>query len=343
MSLETYIRAMPKVELGLQFEGSIPTTSWVNLAEMNEVPLRSKQVAPILKLLDAPEYGKLEELYTALAGWVRDPEDLTRLVYDVGVSLAKQNVKYAELGITPTRYLSSDVPFETLMDALTDGRDRAKRGWGIDLAWVFNIPRDEARRADEIVRSANSPAGRRHGVVAIGLVGNEAGQQLVNYERAFSGAEKKEIARVARAGDQTGAQGINEVVEGLPVTRVTTAWPLATVPELAKKIVAKGVTVDVALTQSVTLGLVPTLADFPLQAQLEARVKTTLTANTPARGGQSTTEQYLAAAELGLDADALDRLVLNAVDASGLEDAQKAELTSSIKAQAAALRAEHLA
>ncbi|MBP6298119.1 MAG: hypothetical protein KA401_02135 [Anaerolineae bacterium] len=343
MSIESYIRAMPKIELGLQFEGAVPTATWTNLAEMNEIPLRTRQAIPIVKALDTPEMGKIEELYTAISQWVRDPEDLTRLVYDVGVQLAKQNVKYAELGITPTRYLGSEVPFESLMEALSDGRDRAKRGWGIEMAWVFNIPRDEARRADEIVRSANSPAGRKHGVVAIGLSGNEAGQQLVNYERAFSGAERKGIARVARVGDHTGANGINEVLEGLLVTRMITAWPVGGVPELISKIVEKDVTVDVALSQSVDMGFVPSIADYPLKPLFDTGVKVTLTANTPARAGKSTTEQYLSAATAaGLGANELDALVINALNASGLDDDQKSALSGEIRAQVAKLRAEHL-
>ncbi|NOG49672.1 MAG: hypothetical protein HND48_09685 [Chloroflexi bacterium] len=42
---------MPKVDLGLTFEGAVPLASWLSLADMNEIPLRSKQVAPIVKLL----------------------------------------------------------------------------------------------------------------------------------------------------------------------------------------------------------------------------------------------------------------------------------------------------
>lgn len=343
MSLETYIRAMPKVELSLQFEGTVPTQTWLNLAEMNEVQLRAKQAQVLVKQLDMPEHHKSEELYTAISQWVRDPEDLIRLVYDAGVSLAKQNVKYAELGITPTRYTASDVSFEALMEALTDGRDRVKRAWGVDLAWVFNIPRDEARRADEIVRSANSPAGRRHGVVAIGLTGSEISQQLVNYERAFAGAERKNIARTARVGDQTGATGIAEVVEGLPVTRIVTAWPVAGEPALLSKLVDRGVTVDVAYTQSKAIGFVSELSEYPLRALIESGIKTTLTASAPARAGQTTTEQYLAAAaEGGLEVAEIEQLVVNGVRASGLEEDDQKALVEQVRAEFATLRAEHL-
>jgi adenosine deaminase len=91
------------------------------------------------------------------------------------------------------------------------------------------------------------------------------------------------------------------------------------------------------------MGLVPSLEEYPLRALVDAGVKTTLTASTPARAGKSTTEQYLAAAtSCGLTADDLDKMVVNAVHASGLEDTQKTTLLGEIRAEAAKLRDEHL-
>lgn len=342
MSLKSYISAMPKLDLGLTFEGAVPLASWLNLADMNEIPLRSKQVAPIVRQLESPDPASLDTLYGSLGGWVQNVEDLVRLVYDAGVALAKQNVIYAEMSITPTRYTASDVTFETLMEALSDGRQRVERGWGTKIRWVFNIPRDEARRADEIVRSANSPAGRKHGVVAVGLSGDETNQQLVNYERALSGAERKGIARVIRAGEQTGAQGIREVLNELPVSRIVTSFPVASDPELLAQLAASDVTVDVALALADALGTSGPGVSYPLAELINAGVSTTVTAFAPARLGKSTSDVYESAADLGLDVDQLDALVLAAVAASGLEDAEKAEIARRIRSAQSALRAEQL-
>ncbi len=343
MSLKSYIAAMPKVDLGLTFEGAVPLASWLSLADMNEIPLRSKQVAPIVKLLESPDPATLDTLYGSLGEWVYNIEDLVRLVYDAGVALAKQNVLYAEMSITPTRYTASDVTFEALMEVLSDGCQRVERGWGTKIGWVFNIPREEARRADEIVRSANSPAGRKHAVVAVGLSGDETNQQLVNYERALAGAERKGIARVIRAGEQTGALGIREVLGELPVSRIVTSFPVASDADLLAQIASSDVTVDVALALAEALDTSGPGVSYPLAEMVNAGVSTTITALAPARLGKSTSDVYEAAADLGLDVDQIDALVLNAIAASGLDEDERTALAQRVRDGQSALRAEQLA
>lgn len=343
MSLETFIQALPKVELGLQFEGCITSEAWRNVADLNEISLLLRPMRPWVAALEQPDVAKLDDLYNAISQWAKYPEDLVRMVYDIGVSLVKQNVKYAEIGITPTRYTSSENSFEELMEALSDGRDRAKRGWGIEIGWVFNVPRDEARRADEIIRLANTTTGRRHNVVGVALVGNETGQQLVGFERAFTAAAKRPIARAARAGEQLGANGITDAINTLSLTRVQSSWPVGNDEALCARLSQSGVALDVPLTQSVAFKHVDSLSNYPLRAALDAGVKVSLTANATARMKTTTLEQYhLAATQCGATADDLAGIALNGVHASGLSDELKQDLLASFKADISAARAAHL-
>lgn len=343
MSLESFIQALPKVELGLQFEGCITTEAWRNVADLNEVNLLQRQMRPWVNALEQPDITRLDELYNAVSQWAKYPEDLVRMVYDIGVSLVKQNVKYAEIGITPTRYINSENSFEALMEALSDGRDRAKRGWGIEIAWIFNVPRDEARRADDIIRLANNTTGRRHNVVGVALVGNESTQRLLDFERAFATAAKRPIVRAARAGEQLGGAGILDALNMLSLTRVQSAWPVGHDAALCARLSQSGVPLDVPLSQAVGFKHVESLGDYPLRAALEAGVRVTLTANATARLKTNTLEQYhLAATQCGATADDLAAIALNGVHASGLNDEQKQDLLAQFKADISAARAAHL-
>jgi adenosine deaminase len=344
MSLQSFVQALPKVELGLQFEGCVSVEAWRNVADLNEVNLLQRSMRPWVAALEHPDVARLDELYAVISQWAKYPEDLIRMVYDIGVGLSKQNVKYAEIGITPTRYISGETTFEELMEALSDGRDRAKRGWGIELAWVFNIPRDEMRRADEIVRLANSTTGRRHNVIGVALVGLENNQQLAAVERAFSSAAKRLVARGARAGDQLGAAGILDAISTLSLTRVQSAWPVGSDAAVCERLAQEGIFLDVPLSMVVPLNHAASLSEYPLRAVLDAGVKVTLTANASARLKTTTQEQYLLAAEAcGLEADDLVAIALNGVRASGLSDEQKQELVGAFKAEIDAARAAHLA
>jgi len=343
MTLESFIHALPKVELGLQFEGCVTAEAWKNVADLNEISLLLRPMRPWVAALEQPDVAKLDELYNAVSQWAKYPEDLIRMVYDIGVSLVKQNVKYAEIAITPTRYTGSETTLEELMEALSDGRDRAKRGWGIEMAWVFNVPRDEARRADEIIRMANTTTGRRHNVVGIALVGNETGQQLMSFERPFTGAAKRAIARIARAGEQLGATGINNALDNLSLTRIQSSWPVGNDEALCARLSQMGIGLDVPLSQTTAFKHVPSVSDYPLRAVLDAGVKVSLTANATARMKTNTVDQYLLAAnQCGATADDLAGIALNGVHASGLGDEGKQDLLAKFKTDISAVRAEHL-
>ena len=56
-------------------------------------------------LLVSPDYQRIDELAAVAGSWVRYPEDIARVVYDIGVGLAKANVSYAEVAVTPSEFM----------------------------------------------------------------------------------------------------------------------------------------------------------------------------------------------------------------------------------------------
>jgi adenosine deaminase len=343
MSIESFIQALPKVELGLQFEGCVSVEAWRNVADLNEVNLLLRAMRPWVAALENPDVAKLDELYGVVSQWAKYPEDVIRMVYDIGVMLHKQNVKYAEIGITPTRYMTGETSFEEVMEALSDGRDRAKRGWGVEMAWVFNIPRDEARRGDEIVRLANSTIGRRHNVVGVALSGTESAQQLAGFERSFATAAKRPIVRAARTGEILGGSGIVDVVKALSLTRIISTWPVASDEAVMAALAEAGVAVTLPLSQVKAFGGAEAEAAYPLRQLLDSDVRVTLTANATHRLKTNPNEQYLKAVkDYGATADDLAALALNGVHASGLQDEQKQAMLDLFKAEIAAARSAHL-
>src|SRR5215204_1346805 len=164
MTVATYIEAMPKVDLHVHLEGAISKNMMLVIADQNDVSESVKHFNTWVNLLEKPEYDRLEELIRVVSGWVRQPEDLTRLAYEAGTHLARQNVRYAEITVSPALYNDITITPEQFFAAINDGRDRAQRAWGIEISWILAFPREEPRKADDQVRFATSPAGRRAGV-----------------------------------------------------------------------------------------------------------------------------------------------------------------------------------
>jgi adenosine deaminase len=344
MTVATYIEAMPKVDLHVHLEGAISKNMLLVIADQNDVSESVKHFNTWVNLLEKPEYDRLEELIRVVSGWVRQPEDLTRLAYEAGTHLARQNVRYAEITVSPALYNEITLTPEQFFAAINDGRDRALRAWGIDISWILAFPREEPRKADDLVRFATSPAGRRAGVVAVGLVGKESVQPVGQFERAFAAAEKKGIARVPHAGDIYGAEGIDKAATQLLPNRIADAWGAAASQPLIDTLVEQKIALDLSLPRAVAMKKIASLKEYPLRKLYDDGVLVTLGSDMPVLFKTTLTDQYRQMIDvLSFAMDELEDIALNAVRVSLLPDDSRAELLIEFQNEYERLRIEHIA
>jgi adenine deaminase len=344
MSLETYIRAMPKADLGLQLEGAVSKQTLLLIAEQNEIAASTKGFGEIVKQLDKPNYEKLPELAATVSQWVRHPDDLSRFAYDVGVGLSKQNIVYAEVGVNPLLYMThTGMTFEQFSEALNDGRDKALRGWKVQIQWVLNIPRDEPRRADDVVRWAMSATARKNNIIALGLSGREEAQPAAQFERAFKAAERKGFPRAVFAGDKLGAEGTLDALEHLLPERIIGGWGTADAPDILKRLADNDLPLTVTMARQLCMGRISTYADYPLRHVYDSDVKLTLTAHMPTFYKSSLSDEYLALVEHNdFSVEELEEIALNSLRYSFMPQEEKNNLRDRFKASYASLRAEHM-
>jgi aminodeoxyfutalosine deaminase len=343
MSVESYIQAMPKANLGLQLEGAFPKQSLIMIAEQNEIPASMKGFKNFVQSLDEPDYAKLHDIFAITSQWVRHPDDLSRLVYDTGVALSKQNVRYAEIGVNPLLYMANDMTFEHFVEALSDGRDRAQRGWKIRMNWILNIPREEPRRGDEITRWALSATGRKNGVIGIGLTGREDVQPVGQFERVFRNAEKKDLSRILQAGGKLGVEGLVETVKLLKPTRLICNETLPNAPELIAALVEEKIPLDICPGQALVRGKIPAYGEYPVRALYDDDVKLTVSERMPLVYKTSLTQEYQQLVEQGvLSLEELEEVALNAVRYSLLPGEDKTALLNEFSEAYQQLRAEHI-
>ena len=144
ISIETAIRALPKVDLHVQFEGAIAKEFILLVAEQTDIARtykKARDYRSIMSDFKKPNFDKIDEIVRESSSWVRHPEDIARAVYDLAVGYSKDNVKYAEIAVNPAIYTDLGMPYQMLMEALSDGADRAGRAWGVKLAFIMSMPR----------------------------------------------------------------------------------------------------------------------------------------------------------------------------------------------------------
>jgi adenosine deaminase len=343
MNVENFVRAMPKVELHVHLEGSWRKDTLLMIADENDARANLKHFDSWVKLLDNPDYTRLEQISRTVAQWLQYGEDLTRIVYDLGVALAKQNVRYAEVSFMPTLYSHMGLTLEAMLEAMNDGRDRVLRGWGVQMAWILTFPRDDARKADELLRFAGTVSAKKAGIVAIGLAGRENPQPVGQFERTFKNAEKKDILSAVHAGDAFGVSGTLETLKLLHPNRIMDGVGAGDAFDVQQILKDEHIALDVSLARALCFNEYSGYADYPLKQLYDAGVPLTLGTDMPSYFKTTLSDEYLAAVEhCGLTIDELQDVALTAVRESFLpEDVQQSMLKEFVD-EYARLSAEHL-
>jgi adenosine deaminase len=344
MSRESFIQAIPKVELDIYLEGTIRKETLLTIAEQNDVAETLKQFNQWVNLFDNPDYQRLDEIIRTFSQWLQQPDDFSRIVYELGVSLDKQNVRYAEVHVNPLLYLeNSGLTFEQFLTALNDGRSRCERAWGVRIGWILDVPRDQPRKADDVLRWATSAAAKKGGVVGMGLSGLENAQPAAQFERPFKTAQKKELPRSAQAGAQLAAEGILDVLQQIEPDRIIDGWGTADAPDVIGILTERHIPLSVCIARALCLGKVETASSFPLRQLYDDGVLLTVGSSMPNLYKTTLVNEYLTLAEhVGFETEEVEEIALNAVRVSWLPDEEKTAMLNDFSSKYAELRAEHL-
>lgn len=334
MTVREFIAAIPKVELNLQLTGAFNLESLLMIARQNGVPREFEHFEDWLDLLDRPDYTRLDEIARVAGSWVRYPEDIARVVYDVGVVLSKQNVRYAELVVAPSDFMDVHrMGIEVFIDALNDGRDRARRGWNVDMSWIFCIPRDNPRVGDDVARWATGATARRGNVVALGLLGQEDAQPVGQFRRAFATARKKDIFTTAHVGS-LGAESIAAALEELNPHRLTDSWGIHEDEAALAALAEAGLPVVVSISRALRLGLIGQASDYPLRQLFDSGLPIILSSGMPALYQTSMIDEYMMAHDAcGLEIDAIIELAKRSIAFSYMDEELKKGMLADFEQQ----------
>jgi len=345
MSLETFIRAMPKVESYVHFEGAIPRETLMLIAEENDIAASMKQrpYNDLITSLTKPDISKIEELAVTYASWLKHAEDLVRVVYDLGVTFSRQNIRYAEVCISPALYTDGGMVFEAFLEAINDGRDRVERAWKVKMNWILTIPRDRPRKGDDVAKWVTSAAGRKANIVGIGLSGREDAQPAGQFSKPFATVEKKGMGRIAHARTFSHVEPIQETLQVLNPQRITESWGIVDDPETLEFIAQRDITFVAVPVREIRLGRISSYAEYPLP-QLMDHLKVAIGTGMPSLYHTTLTDELVGLGMAhNLTSNDLETITRNTIAGTFLTDEEKKILQDEFVKQFAQLSAEHLA
>ncbi|WP_269304169.1 adenosine deaminase [Aeromicrobium sp. HA] len=330
--MHEFIAALPKAELHVHHVGSASPETVAELASRHTdspVPADPEALAEYFTFTD---FAHFIEVYLSVVDLLRTPEDIWTLTHEVGRDLAAQNVRYAELTMTPYTSIVRGIPAEAYVEAIEDARQAAERDFGVALQWIFDIPGESGIPAADVTLDTALRLGPGS-LVGFGLGGPEIGVPRPQFAPHFERAKAAGLHSVPHAGESTGPESIRDSLDHLGAERIGHGIAAAQDPALMERLVAEGVALEVCPTSNVRTRSVPSLAEHPLPVLVEAGVTVTINSDDPPMFGTTLNEEYAVAADLlGLDEEGLRALAIAAVDASFASDSMKAHLREEISA-----------
>jgi aminodeoxyfutalosine deaminase len=232
---------------------------------------------------------------------------------------------------------------ETFFDGLSSGRRSVLQDFGVDLRWIFDIPRrtvtlhPDMPLADFITSVAID--GRDEGVVALGLAGTENGYPPEPFEPWFDRARAAGLHSAPHAGETAGPESVWGALRALGAERIGHGVRAVEDPRLLEYLVERRIGLEVCPTSNVQLGVFPSLAVHPLPELVAAGAVVTVNTDTPGIFGIHLTDELrLLETQFGLSPSAIETVLLNAFSASFLPDAERAELVATVRRELETLR-----
>lgn len=328
MSLEKFIREMPKVELHVHLEGAIQPKTLLALAKRNNVALPATDPEGLRQWYQFTDFPHFVEIYLTLSQCIRNAADIELIAREFLRGQAAQNILYSEVTYTAyTHYQNYQIPFGEQLAALNRATRWAEETLGVSMRMVIDIAR-QVTPDEGMITAEWAIKGMNDGVVALGLGGPEVGNPPEKFQSAFDRAREAGLPAVPHAGETVGPESIWGALDNLQAQRIGHGVRCVEDPQLVAVLREQQIHLEVCPTSNLCLKVYPDMPSHPLPKMLAEGLNVSINSDDPPMFNTTLTDEYLRTAKtFGFDIPMMGKLVFNAVDAVLLPAADKDKLS----------------
>ncbi len=314
MSLDAFIRGIPKAELHMHLEGSIEAEMLLDLAARNGVQLQWDTAEALRAAYQFHDLQAFLDLYYAgcrVLVQERDFYDITRAYLRRAHADA---VVRAEIFMAPQGH-TDRVPLPAVMNGVLTAMRDAGREHGISTGLLIVAQRH--RTEAEALQLLDSVMPWADQIAGFGLGGAEVGNPPSRFVRFFRACRERGFPVSAHAGEEGPASYVREAVELLDVDRIDHGVTCVDDTALVRELAARAIPLTVCPLSNVRLNVVPSLAAHPLRRMLDAGLYVTLNSDDPSYFGGYINDNFIQCRQtFDLSADEIVMLARNSLAAS---------------------------
>jgi adenine deaminase len=322
MTIDDYIRAIPKAELHLHLEGTLTPEQMFRFAERNRVTLPFRDPDAVRAAYRFDNLQEFLDLYYLGTQTLLRAEDFYDLATAYFRECSAQNIRHIEPFFDPQAHTGRGVPIAAVFEGFLAAARAAERDLGVSVRFIMCFLRHLGADAARQVFADAAPY--LDDIVGIGLDSSERDHPPRDYAEVYAAARRRGLHAVAHAGEEGPPDFIWQALDLLHVERVDHGVRAIEDPALVRRLVERQIPLTVCPLSNVKLRVFDRIEDHTIAALDRAGVLVTINSDDPAYFGGALVDNYRAcAAAFAFSADDIRRFARNSFVASFLLDSEK--------------------
>lgn len=340
MIYRDYLRLVPKIELHCHVVSTIRATRLLGWAQERGVALPSDDPET---LFDYDNIVDFLAVFNAAHEVFRTREDFATLAYEgVEDAVADGNLAYREYFVNVDNFRHLGLTYSDVVDGLIDGFRRAEEEFGVGFGIIPAINRSfTAEQAMALVEEVG--ANPRPEVLGIGQddLRADALEMPLDWSEAFARARELGLRVTAHVGElpSSHAEDVIEAWDALKLDRVDHGYHVMDDPARVADALARKIPFTCTPRSTQFLSGWELDDQHRIAGMIRAGLTVTLATDDQVFFKTTLREEFEhVGLGMGFGPDAIDRIVLDSVDATWLADDAKAALKARFRGQLRALR-----
>jgi len=322
LSLEDFIKGIPKAELHLHLEGTFEPELMFQIADRNRIRLNYPTVEALKRAYSFNNLQEFLDLYYAGANVLVHEQDFYDLTWAYLLKMKEQNVVHTELFFDPQTHTSRGIKFGTIIHGIHQALVDAEKELNIHSRLIMSFLRhlDEASALQVFEESLEY----KDWIMGVGLDSSEKGNAPSKFRTVFEKARQNGLVAFAHAGEEGPPEYVREALDLLQVCRIDHGNRSLEDEALVQLLVERKMPLTICPLSNFKLQVVKDLKSHPLKLMMDKGLLVTVNSDDPAYFGGYINENYFAVAQaLNLSKEDICLLAKNSFSASLLEDALK--------------------
>ncbi|EEZ39729.1 TPA: adenosine deaminase [Photobacterium damselae] len=329
--MKNFILGLPKVELHLHIEGSLEPELLFTLAQRNQVAIPYNSPEALRAAYQFEDLQSFLDIYYQGASALCTEQDFYDLTWAYLLRCKQDNVIHTEIFFDPQTHTSRGISFETVINgihrALVDGKASLGISSHIIACFLRHLSQESA------IETLSSILQHQDKIIGVGLDSSELGHPPEKFEQVFQMAKQAGLKTVAHAGEEGPAQNIIDAINMLKVSRVDHGIRCVDDKKLIEQLIETQMPLTVCPLSNIKLRVFDSMEQHNIIELLRKGVAVTINSDDPSYFGGYMSDNFMSVYNAhSMTKDELAQLTTNAINASFINDEQKAAYRHQVQA-----------